>query len=114
MVDQRLTQDRIGKDRIGKDIDIIAQQPKSEKRFVPPSLEQVSEYCKERKNGVDPERFVNYYTSNGWMVGRQKMKDWKAAVRTWERNGYSSAAVQRGANGVKIDGRQTDELDGIL
>lgn len=56
------------------------------KRFRPPTLEEVKAYCKERNNGVDAERFVNYYTANGWRVGKNPMKDWKAAVRTWERN----------------------------
>lgn len=56
-------------------------------RFTPPSREEVQAYCLERKNNVDAERFIDYYTSNGWMVGKNKMKDWKASVRTWERNG---------------------------
>lgn len=65
--------------------------PKSKaKRFTPPTLEEVQAYCIERNNSVDAERFINYYTSNGWQVGKNKMKDWKAAVRTWERNGYSN------------------------
>lgn len=55
-------------------------------RFTPPSIEQVREYCKERNNDVDAEAFVDFYTSKNWMVGKNKMKDWKAAVRTWERN----------------------------
>lgn len=50
-----------------------------------PTLEEVKAYCKERKNKVDPERWFDYYTSNGWKVGKNPMKDWKAAVRTWER-----------------------------
>lgn len=108
--DQRLTQDRIGKVSIGKDNNNI----KEPKRFVPPSLEEVSEYCKERNNNVDPARFIDFYTSKGWLVGKNKMKDWKAAVRTWERSGYSGADTKRGANGVKIDNRQSDTLDGIL
>ena len=54
--------------------------------FVPPTIQEVADYCLERHNTVDPEKFVSYYESNGWMVGRNKMKDWKAAVRTWERN----------------------------
>ena len=52
--------------------------------FKPPTLDEVKAYCKERGKGVDPERWYNHYTANGWMVGRTKMKDWKAAVRTWE------------------------------
>lgn len=59
-------------------------------RFTPPTLEEVQAYCIERKNNVDAERFIDYYTSNGWMVGKSKMKDWKAAVRTWEKNGYNA------------------------
>lgn len=54
------------------------------KRFAPPTLEEVSQYCNERQNGIDPQRFIDYYTSNGWKVGRNPMKDWKAAIRTWE------------------------------
>jgi predicted phage replisome organizer len=54
--------------------------------FKPPTLEEVQAYCKERNNKVDAERWINHYTSNGWMVGKNKMKDWKAAVRTWEKN----------------------------
>ena len=61
-------------------------------RFVPPTLEQVTEYCKQRKNRVDPENWYDHYSSNGWMVGRTKMKDWKAAVRTWEKNNFSKKA----------------------
>lgn len=53
-------------------------------RFVPPDVEQVRAYCRERHNSIDPESFVDYYTSKGWTVGRAPMKDWKAAVRTWE------------------------------
>lgn len=70
-----------------KDI-IYADKPQTRKRFSPPSVEEVSAYCKERGSTVDAQRFVNYYSSNGWKVGRNPMKDWKAAVRTWERNNY--------------------------
>ena len=53
-------------------------------RFAPPSVEAVRAYCRERGNGIDPETFVGYYASKGWVVGRSAMKDWRAAVRTWE------------------------------
>jgi len=65
------------KESISKDI------PK--KVFTKPSLEQIQEYCKERCNNVDFERFYDFYESKGWMVGSNKMKDWKACVRTWEK-----------------------------
>lgn len=53
-------------------------------RFTPPTVEEVAAYCLERKNHVDPQRFVDFYAAKGWMVGKNRMKDWKAAVRTWE------------------------------
>lgn len=60
----------------------MAIQPKIQK----PTIIEISEYCNERKNGIDPQKFFDYYESNGWRVGRNQMKDWRAAVRTWERN----------------------------
>ena len=60
-------------------------------KFTPPTLEEVKTYCLERDNGIDPEAFIDYYESKGWMVGKNKMKDWKAAVRTWEKNRKGSS-----------------------
>ena len=54
-------------------------------RFTPPTVEEITKYCKERGNGVDPEQFHDFYSAKGWKVGDQSMRDWKAAVRTWER-----------------------------
>jgi len=59
---------------------------KSNNRFTPPTLEEVKVYCIERKNNVDAEKFIDFYESKGWMVGKNKMKQWKAAVRNWEKN----------------------------
>jgi hypothetical protein len=101
----RLGKDRIGKDRIGEDsIGEIQEgdKPQKRKRFIPPTLEEVQAYCNERNNNVDPQHFIDYYTSNGWQVGKNKMKDWKAAVRTWERNGYSKP---------KSNSKAAEELD---
>ena len=86
------TQVRLGKDRdrieLGEDsigeVKEEAAPPTRSKRFTPPTVDEVRAYCKERGNRVDPQKFVDHYTSNGWMVGKTKMKDWKAAVRTWE------------------------------
>lgn len=61
-----------------------------EKNSARPCLEEVLKYCKERGGVVDPQKWFDYYSANGWRVGRNPMKDWRAAVRTWERNGYSS------------------------
>lgn len=54
------------------------------KRFVPPTLQEVSDYCQQRNSGVNPHKWFDHYKSNGWKVGRNPMKDWKAAVRKWE------------------------------
>jgi hypothetical protein len=58
--------------------------PVSPSRFKPPTVDEVKAYCAERKNYVDAEHFVSHYEANGWKVGKNPMKDWKAAVRTWE------------------------------
>ena len=74
-----LPQDRLDKDRLGKNrID-------KEKRFTPPSVGEVGAYVDEKQYNVDPEAFVDFYASKGWKVGNQPMKDWKAAVRTWNK-----------------------------
>ena len=59
-------------------------------KFVKPSVDDVAAYCAERKNGIDPQHFVDYYERNGWIVGKTAMKDWKATVRTWEKNQYNN------------------------
>ena len=63
-------------------------------RFTPPSVEEVSDYCKERRNDVDAETFVDFYTSKGWKVGNAPMKDWKSCVRTWEKRDRASPTAQ--------------------
>ena len=77
------TQDRLGKDRLVKDTNNSADKPHG---FTPPNIQDVRAYCKERGNKVDPENFWDFYQSKNWMIGKNKMKDWKAAVRTWERS----------------------------
>lgn len=67
---------------ISKDID---KGNRERSAFRPPDVSEVRSYCQERKNKVDPERFVDFYTSKGWLVGKTKMKDWRAAVRNWEK-----------------------------
>ena len=99
----RLGKDRLGKDRLGKD-SIEGETPKSKaKRFTPPTLEEVTAYCIERNNSVDAQHFIDYYTSNGWLVGKNKMKDWKAAIRTWERNGFSKSNTTQNTTAQELD-----------
>ncbi len=75
------------------------------KRFIAPTLEQVAEYCKERNSSVNPESFISYYSANGWKVGKNPMKDWKAAVRNWENNGYDNNKQSNQSNPNKAQYR---------
>jgi hypothetical protein len=62
----------------------LPDQPKQTNINIPPTIEEVINYCKERNKSVDPNKFYNHYQAKGWLIGRSKIKDWKAAVRTWE------------------------------
>ena len=65
----------------------------SKKRFAVPTVEEVDAYCRERGNNVDAQRFVDFYASKGWRIGKEPMRDWRACVRTWERNGRDRVDV---------------------
>lgn len=110
--DQTHTKDTSIIDNTIIDKSIIEGEKPKRKRFVPPTHEEVKAYCLERKNNVDPEKFINYYTSNGWQVGKNKMKDWKAAVRTWERNGYDNKQTF-GQNGIAVK-HSKNELEDLF
>ncbi len=74
--------DKDSKDKDSKEESAIEEKAK---RFYPPTLDELKQYCEERKNNIDPMAFIDFYSSKGWMIGKNRMKDWKAAVRTWER-----------------------------
>ena len=81
-----------------------------EKRFAPPTPENVRGYCREMGyTNVDAERFVDFYAAKDWMIGKNRMKDWKAAVRNWARQDHSSAAGKQKKNAfLNFDDRGTD------
>ena len=81
----------------------------SVKKFKKPSLEDVKRYCLERENKVSPEKWLDYYISNGWKVGKNPMKDWKASVRTWERNN-GRGGQSNGKSGFK-EARESGKTD---
>ena len=83
------------------------------KRFVKPTLDEVREYCESRKNGIDAEAFIAFYESNGWKVGKNPMKNWKAAMTTWEKNRKKNTVV-KGANGIAYDPNAEDDLGGAF
>lgn len=87
---QNDTKERKEKERKEKEIELdesnsIDKENNKRRRFTPPTLEEVKSYCQERNNSIDPVLFYEHYTENGWTRGKNKMKDWKATIRTWER-----------------------------
>lgn len=84
---------------IEKEIDSSAKSTTTKrKRFEKPTLSQITQYCLERNNNVNAEQFYDHYESNGWKVGKNSMKDWKAAVRTWERREYRKPTTTKKTN----------------
>ena len=82
--------------KLEKEIDSSAKSTTTKrKRFEKPSISDIKQYCMERNNNVNAEHFFDYYESNGWKVGKNSMKDWKAAVRTWEKNSYTNTTKQQ-------------------
>jgi predicted phage replisome organizer len=80
---------------IDKDIDNNGScEPDKPKRFIKPSVDEISKYCQERCNNVDANKFFDFYESKGWLVGKTKMKDWKASVRTWERSDQNKSTQE--------------------
>ena len=92
---------------------VISDREGKTKRFVPPSLEEVKSYCLERGNGIDAQHFIDYYTANGWKVGKNPMKDWKATVRTWERNGINPKE-EKGKHSYDLDKWEKNALTSRL
>lgn len=87
-------------DSEGNQVYLSTEKTPKKARFCKPTVEEIRGYCWERGNNVDAQKFFDYYESNGWKVGRNQMKDWKAAVRTWERNGFDNNNTQtQKANG---------------
>jgi hypothetical protein len=84
-------------------------------RFTPPTVEEVSVYCRERNNSVNAQRFVDFYAAKGWKIGQNPMKDWKAAVRTWEQRDDSPARPAKVVSAQQYTQRNytEDELDSV-
>lgn len=96
-----------------KELDTKANKsPTKAKRFVKPTLSEIEQYCIERKNNVNAEQFFDYYESNGWKVGKNSMKDWKAAVRTWERSEYRNVKVSKKQQAIDVVNDLMQEFGG--
>ena len=85
------------------------------KRFEKPTLSEIKEYCIERNNNVDAQHFYDYYESNGWKVGKNSMKDWKAAVRTWERSEYRKPNSKKNSkeDAINVVNNLMNKLGGV-
>lgn len=93
---------------------IPANNPKR-KRFVKPTVEEVRQYCIERNNNINAAQFYDYYESNGWKVGKNSMKDWKAAVRTWERSEYRKSNSKKNSkeDAINVVNNLMNKLGGV-
>ena len=101
---QRSTQYRLGKDRLG-------EERKKQQRFAPPTLEDLETYCQANMLEVDAAAFIDYYESNDWKVGKNKMKDWKAAARSWSRRNKEASRKLSGRRVFTAKEMETEELD---
>ena len=101
---ERYTENRLDKNRLDKNKNNRAV-------FVKPTVDEVSAYCKERNNGIDANDFVDFYESKGWMIGKNKMKDWKAAVRTWERSRKNKPADKQATKFSNFEERKQNFED---
>lgn len=106
-----------GKDRLGEvsieEISLDEVKKQARKRFTPPNADEVAAYCQERGNSVDAERFVDFYTAKGWKVGKSPMKDWKAAVRTWEKEDGNGNNRNKPCSVDREKAQRSDEKWGI-
>jgi hypothetical protein len=72
----------------------VKEIERKEYNIIPPTTDMISKYCIERKNGIDSKRFFDYYESRGWLIGKNKMKNWQAAIRTWENNNTKTDRIK--------------------
>lgn len=103
-----------GCDKIVRPIPYINTYINNNNNNIPPTLEEVSQYCQERQNGIDAQTFIDFYESKGWMIGKNKMKDWKASIRTWERNNKKDIDTRYKEARIKeIEGKNKSVLQKI-
>lgn len=103
---------RLGKVRIGKVSLGEVNMGNTPVKFVPPTELEIKDYCIERNNNIDSEQFFDFYQSKNWMIGKNKMKDWKACIRTWEKSSFQQSKKETKSNNPFLDMlRREQELD---
>jgi hypothetical protein len=85
---------------VNDNVSVIKTNTEKSKRFIPPTLQEVENYCFDRMNNISPQHFIDHYTSNGWLVGKNKMKDWQSAIRNWERTNKQFNNNQNGTTKI--------------
>ena len=113
----RTSEDNVRQEiEIEKDIEIYKDKKhcvaNAQKKFVKPTVEEVNAYCRERNNGINGQTFVDFYESKGWLIGKNPMKDWKAAVRTWENKNKKSTSCS-GTQRKYCDNKNEDDLSDL-
>ena len=88
------SKEKVEKEKSSEPLSLSQKKKKKSSKFIPPTIEEVRSYCQERKNNIDPEQFVAFYSSKGWKVGAQPMKDWKMAVITWEKRNNKTISAK--------------------
>lgn len=91
------------KDTNNNDNNVNNDNNNNSSRFTPPTLEEVETYCRERDNQVDANNFINFYKAKDWMIGKNKMKDWKAAIITWESRDKKSQNTTKAKSNIKFN-----------
>jgi len=114
-VDERAQNKNIKEKENIKETTLKGSKEKPLARFTPPTVEEVALYCQERGNSVNAQRFVDFYAAKGWKIGQNPMKDWKAAVRTWEQRDDSPGRPAKVVSAQQYTQRQYQpgELDAI-
>lgn len=107
-----------GKVSIGKySIDNNKKENIKEKSFIKPTIEEIQDYCSERNNGINANAFYDFYESKNWYVGKNKMKDWKACVRTWEQRQFKEKIptwFKQEIHDEEINGFEKEELEELM
>lgn len=106
-IDRQLTADCLSESNTNPNTNPNTKESVARTKFVKPTVDDVAAYCAERKNGIDPQHFVDYYERNGWIVGKTAMKDWKATVRTWEKNQYNQPKTNETPASYDIERAET-------
>ena len=99
---------------VNENVNVNDKEKKKDRFFQKPSVQDVADYCKERNNSVDAQTFFDFYEAKGWMIGKEKMRDWKAAVRTWERRDRASPTKGNPFNSIPHNTYTEEELERLL